>query len=91
MASDLKPAEELVVSADQADVPDGAAVGRHAGRLAGRGERGMISAEWAVGIVAAIAIAGVLIGVVTNGAVKSAILKFILLVIKAFATYMSAL
>ena len=50
-----------------------------------RDEHGMISAEWAVGLIAAIAVAGVLLGVVTNGAVKSALLKFILLVINAFA------
>jgi hypothetical protein len=50
-----------------------------------RDEHGMISAEWAVGLIAAIAVAGVLLGVVTNGAVKSALLKFILMVIDAFA------
>lgn len=50
-----------------------------------RGDRGMVSAEWAVGLIAAIAIAGVLLAVVTNGAVKSAILSFILVVIRAFA------
>src|SRR5688572_20820750 len=30
-----------------------------------RDQRGMVSAEWAVGIIAAIAIAGVLLGIVT--------------------------
>ena len=50
-----------------------------------RNQHGMVSAEWAVGLIAAIAIAGVLLAVVTNGAVKSAILHFILLVIKAFS------
>jgi len=50
-----------------------------------RNQHGMVSAEWAVGLIAAIAIAGVLLGVVTNGAVKTALLHFILLVIKAFA------
>jgi uncharacterized protein DUF4244 len=50
-----------------------------------RDEHGMISAEWAVGLIAAIAVAGVLLAVVTNGAVKSALLKFILMVIDAFA------
>lgn len=49
------------------------------------GERGMVSAEWAVGIIAAIAIAGVLLSVVTSGPVEAAILKFILQVIKHFA------
>lgn len=50
-----------------------------------RGEHGMVSAEWAVGLIAAIAIAGVLLAVVTNGAVKTALLQFILLVIHAFS------
>ena len=50
-----------------------------------RDERGMISAEWAVGLIAAIAIAGVLLAVVTDGAVKAGLLAFILRVIRAFA------
>jgi hypothetical protein len=54
------------------------------GRLS-RSERGMVSAEWAVGIIAAVAIAGVLLSVVTSGPVESAILKFILQVIRAFS------
>ncbi len=53
--------------------------------VARRGERGMVSAEWAVGIIAAIAIAGVLLAVVTSGPVEKAILDFILLVIRAFS------
>ena len=53
--------------------------------VARRGERGMVSAEWAVGIIAAIGIAGVLLAVVTSGPVEKAILNFILLVIQAFA------
>jgi hypothetical protein len=53
-----------------------------------RNERGMISAEWAVGILAAIAVAGVLLAVVTNGAVQEALLKFILLVINSFSGMM---
>jgi len=70
--------------------PAGDAVGR-AGEVGGgttalrRNEHGMVSAEWAVGLIAAIAVAGVLLAVVTNGAVKSALLNFILLVIRAFA------
>lgn len=48
-------------------------------------QRGMISAEWAVGLIAAIAIAGVLLSVVTNGAVKEGILEFVLMVIRAFS------
>ena len=52
----------------------------------GRDERGMVSAEWAVGIVAAVAIAGVLLAVITSGAVEDNLLKFILKVIKHFVT-----
>ena len=52
----------------------------------GRDERGMVSAEWAVGIIAAIAIAGVLLTVVTSGPVEKALLDFILMVIRAFST-----
>jgi hypothetical protein len=48
-------------------------------------QRGMVSAEWAVGIIAAVAIAGVLLSVVTSGPVEAGILKFILQVIKAFS------
>lgn len=51
----------------------------------GGNERGMVSAEWAVGIIAAIGIAGVLLSVVTSGPVEDAILEFILRVIRAFA------
>lgn len=50
-----------------------------------RSDRGMVSAEWAVGLIAAIAIAGVLLAVVTTGTVKTALLDFILMVIRAFA------
>ena len=35
-----------------------------------RNQRGMVSAEWAVGIIAAVAIAGVLLGIVTSGPVR---------------------
>jgi hypothetical protein len=55
------------------------------GRRLAPGERGMVSAEWAVGIIAAIAIAGVLLSVVTTGSVEHAILTFILRVIRSFA------
>ena len=37
-----------------------------------RDQRGMVSAEWAVGIIAAVAIAGVLLGIVTSGPVHEA-------------------
>jgi Protein of unknown function (DUF4244) len=52
--------------------------------VARRSQRGMVSAEWAVGIVAAVAIAGVLLAVITSGQVQDALLKFILWVIKGF-------
>jgi hypothetical protein len=50
-----------------------------------RTQRGMVSAEWAVGIIAAIAIAGVLLAVVTSDPVKAALLKFILTLIHTFS------
>jgi 4-hydroxybenzoate polyprenyltransferase len=52
-----------------------------------RDQRGMVSAEWAVGIIAAIAIAGVLLGIVTSGPVRDALLDFILMVIRSFPGY----
>ena len=39
--------------------------------LVRRDERGMVSAEWAVGIIAAVAIAGVLLAIITNGQVEA--------------------
>ena len=42
-------------------------------RLRGLGERGMTTAEYAVGTVAAVAFAGLLLVVVKSGAVKSAL------------------
>lgn len=59
-----------------------------AGGGARRSQRGMVSAEWAVGIIAAIGIAGVLIAVVTNGAVQDALLKFVLQLIHSFSGFM---
>ena len=54
-----------------------------------RTERGMVSAEWAVGIVAAVAIAGVLLAVVTSGAVKAALLGIVLKVLSTFLKFAS--
>jgi Protein of unknown function (DUF4244) len=51
-----------------------------------RSQRGMVSAEWAVGIVAAVAIAGVLLAVITSGPVQDALMKFILWVIESFVS-----
>jgi hypothetical protein len=55
--------------------------------LARRNERGMVSAEWAVGIIAAVAIAGVLLAIITNGQVEAVLLKFILMVIDSFSGF----
>jgi hypothetical protein len=55
--------------------------------VAHRNQRGMVSAEWAVGIIAAVALAGVLIAVITNGPVQAALLKFVLQVIHSFSGY----
>jgi Protein of unknown function (DUF4244) len=52
-----------------------------------RNQRGMVSAEWAVGIIAAVAIAGVLLGIVTSGPIHDALLDFILMVIRSFSDY----
>ena len=52
-----------------------------------RNQRGMVSAEWAVGIIAAVAVAGVLLGIVTSGPVHDALLNFILMVIRSFAGF----
>jgi hypothetical protein len=51
----------------------------------GRNQRGMVTAEWAVGIIAAAGLAGVLIAVLTSGPVESALLKVILHFIGAVA------
>ena len=56
--------------------------------LVRRNERGMVSAEWAVGIIAAVAIAGVLLAIITNGQVEAVLLKFILMVINSFSGFL---
>ena len=53
-----------------------------------RDQRGMVSAEWAVGIIAAVAIAGVLLAIVTSGPIQDALLKFILEVIHSFSDFL---
>jgi len=50
-----------------------------------RDQRGLVTAEWAVGIIAAAGLAGVLIAVITSGPVQSALLKVILHFISAVA------
>jgi Protein of unknown function (DUF4244) len=52
---------------------------------ASRNQRGMVTAEWAVGIIAAAGLAGVLIAVLTSGPVESALLKVVLHFIGAVA------
>jgi hypothetical protein len=49
----------------------------------------MVSAEWAVGIIAAVAIAGVLLAIITNGQVEQVLLKFILMVINSFSGFLA--
>ena len=56
----------------------------HQGRPT-RNQRGLVTAEWAVGIIAAAGLAGVLIAVITSGPVQSALLKVILHFIAAVA------
>ena len=68
----------------QSDGVEPRSVGAVAAR---RNQRGMVSAEWAVGIIAAVALAGVLIAVITNGPVQDALLKFVLQVIHSFSGY----
>lgn len=46
-------------------------------RLTAAGEAGMTTAEYAVGTLAAVAFAAVLIGIVKSGAVKSALTSII--------------
>lgn len=47
-------------------------------------ERGMTTAEYAVGTIAAVSFAGVLIGVLTNKDVVDLLLKLIIFLIKLF-------
>lgn len=74
-----------VVVVEPAAVSVGREGGGGSGLIRRRNERGMVSAEWAVGILAAIAIAGVLLAVVTDGQVQDALLQFILFVINKFS------
>jgi hypothetical protein len=78
------PVASGLVEPVAADDVAAAEVERAESGLARRGQRGMVSAEWAVGIVAAVSIAGVLLAVITSGQVQDALLKFLLWVIKGF-------
>ena len=89
MAKINTAAGDLVVPVAAADpkVVEGELERVDQGRIAGlaqRCERGMVSAEWTVGIIAAVAIAGVLLAVVTAGPVESLLLKVVLSIIKTF-------
>ena len=82
----------LVVAAARTRLTEAAVRGGTALRVRlRRSDRGMVSAEWAVGIIAAVAVAGVLLSVVTSGPVEAAILKFILQVVRAFSGGLSRL
>lgn len=76
-----------IVSVDEGSIGEGSIESPEIGLVAPRNQRGMVSAEWAVGIIAAVALAGVLIAVITNGPVQAALLKFVLQVIHSFSGY----
>ena len=84
MAGDLVPVDGGEGVLDLVEEAEGNLVSASPSTPARRSQRGMVSAEWAVGIVAAVAIAGVLLAVITGGQVQDALLKFILWVIKGF-------
>ena len=77
-----RPVEQVVIAEQEELVEEGPTRGAVAAR---RTQRGMVSAEWAVGLIAAIAVAGVLLAVVTNGAVRAALLAIILKIIGTMA------
>jgi len=95
MGNDITAVADLVVPVNDGDGTlhqvgkVGAGLTEPGRTLSGRSQRGMVSAEWAVGIVAAVAIAGVLLAVITGGEVQDALLKFILWVIKGFVSVVS--
>lgn len=60
--------------------------GTKGGVVADRHERGVVSAEWAVAIIAAIALATLLVNIITGGAVESALNEIVLNIIKTIAT-----
>jgi Protein of unknown function (DUF4244) len=96
MGKDISAVGDLVIPIDGSEGPleqvaenEAELAVRPGSALAHRSQRGMVSAEWAVGIVAAVAIAGVLLAVITGGQVQDALLKFILWVIKGFVDVVS--
>jgi hypothetical protein len=84
VAGDLIPVDGGDSALELVKGTEGNLVSTSPSPLARCSQRGMVSAEWAVGIVAAVAIAGVLLAVITGGQVQDALLKFILWVIKGF-------
>lgn len=84
VAGDLVPVDGGEGALDLVEEAEGNLVSTSPSTPVRRSQRGMVSAEWAVGIVAAVAIAGVLLAVITGGQVQDALLKFILWVIKGF-------
>ena len=79
-----RPVDEVVIAEQEGDFAEEESDTTAAVETR-RSQRGMVSAEWAVGLIAAIAVAGVLLAVVTNGKVQDVLLGFILKVIAAFA------
>jgi len=86
MSSDLNPV--VVGHSTLAAGSDGPML---SDRVAARDQHGMVSAEWAVGIIAAIAVAGVLLAVVTSGPVEKALLDVILKIIQTFSGGLNSL
>ena len=83
----VEPETTVGAGALCAGCEDTACGGDQDSALSRRNQRGMVSAEWAVGIIAAVAIAGVLLGIVTSGPVHDALLNFILMVIRSFSGF----
>jgi hypothetical protein len=79
-----RPVNQVVI-ADQQECCATEESGAAAAVVVRRSQRGMVSAEWAVGLIAAIAVAGVLLAVVTTGSVKQALLGIILKIISTMA------
>lgn len=48
-------------------------------------ERGMVTAEWAIGVIAAVSLAGLLLALVLNGPLKTVISNIVLGIIKQVA------
>ncbi len=85
MSTDISTTGDQVVPVVEADLlADTTTATGPDTTLARRSQRGMVSAEWTVGIIAAIAMAGVLLAVVTSGPVEKLLLQVIMQIIRAF-------